>query len=333
MSAQRIVIALLMTLATVHRTTAETIEPDKLRAAVGKSLPLLDQSAAGFAANRQCFSCHHQALPVLALVTAKGRGFSIDEKSLQKQLRHTAAFLDTNRASYAMGKGQGGQADTAGYALWTLHAGGWQPDATTAAVIEYLLRRDQDRDHWQVTSQRPPSEASSFTTTFLVLAALKNYGPKDRQQEIDARFEKTRGWLLATRPKDTEDRVFRLRALRLVGSEDKDVKAAAEELASTQRKDGGWGQLDTLDSDAYATGSVLAALHQSGGLSTKDPIYQRGMAFLLRTQKEDGSWYVASRSKPFQAYFESGFPHGKDQWISCAGTGWATLALLLACEP
>jgi len=31
----------------------------------------------------------------------------------------------------------------------------------------------------------------------------------------------------------------------------------------------------------------------------------------------------------FQPYFESGFPHGKDQWISVAGTNWATMALTL----
>jgi hypothetical protein len=28
-----------------------------------------------------------------------------------------------------------------------------------------------------------------------------------------------------------------------------------------------------------------------------------------------------------QPYFESGFPHGHDQWISHAGTAWAALAL------
>jgi hypothetical protein len=52
--------------------------------------------------------------------------------------------------------------------------------------------------------------------------------------------------------------------------------------------------------------------------------------FLLKTQREDGSWLVRSRSKPFQTYFESGFPHGKDQFISMAATGWATAALSLA---
>ncbi len=60
-----------------------------------------------------------------------------------------------------------------------------------------------------------------------------------------------------------------------------------------------------------------------------DPSYRRGLAFLIRTQEADGSWHVTSRSKPFQTYFESGFPHGKDQFISIAATAWATAALVL----
>ena len=40
---------------------------------------------------------------------------------------------------------------------------------------------------------------------------------------------------------------------------------------------------------------------------------------------------MKSRSKPFQPYYESGFPHGKDQFISISASGWATAALALAC--
>jgi hypothetical protein len=28
-----------------------------------------------------------------------------------------------------------------------------------------------------------------------------------------------------------------------------------------------------------------------------------------------------------EPYFDSGFPYGEDQWISAAGTAWATMAL------
>jgi hypothetical protein len=33
-----------------------------------------------------------------------------------------------------------------------------------------------------------------------------------------------------------------------------------------------------------------------------------------------------------QPYFDAGFPHGFDQWISAAGTNWATLALSQAAK-
>jgi trehalose 6-phosphate phosphatase len=47
----------------------------------------------------------------------------------------------------------------------------------------------------------------------------------------------------------------------------------------------------------------------------------------LRTQVDDGSWIVETRAVPIQAYFESGFPYGVNQWVSAAGTAWATRAL------
>jgi len=70
-----------------------------------------------------------------------------------------------------------------------------------------------------------------------------------------------------------------------------------------------------------------------GGLPTQDPAYQGGVNFLLRTQFPDGSWWVASRSWPFQPHFDTGFPYGKDQWISAAATAWAALALLEEIQP
>jgi hypothetical protein len=36
---------------------------------------------------------------------------------------------------------------------------------------------------------------------------------------------------------------------------------------------------------------------------------------------------VHSRAVPFQPFFESGFPHGADQFISAGATSWAAIAL------
>ncbi|HLJ46566.1 MAG TPA: hypothetical protein VKU01_11195 [Bryobacteraceae bacterium] len=105
------------------------------------------------------------------------------------------------------------------------------------------------------------------------------------------------------------------------------IDKAAQELASAQQPNGGWAQLPTLPADAYATGKALVALRESGSFGSKSSIFDRGARFLLGTQESDGSWHVRGRSLPVLALFESGFPHGRDQVISAAGTSWAVMAL------
>ena len=84
-----------------------------------------------------------------------------------------------------------------------------------------------------------------------------------------------------------------------------------------------------MESNAYTTGLAMMALNVSG-VAASDAAYQRGVQYLLNTQHEDGSWHVKTRAAGFQPYFDNGFPHGVDQWISAAATGQATIALLLA---
>jgi hypothetical protein len=303
-----------------------------IKTAVAKALPLLQKGANGHVTQRTCFACHNQTHPLLAITTAGPRGFAVDDAFLKKQMTHThghiARWAKANPDRKSFG---GGQADTAGYALYTLELGGWKADDMTAAVVDYLLQRDADRDHWRNVSNRPPSEASPFTTTALAVRGMRVFGTPAQKERIDKRVEETRGWLLKAKPKDTEELVFRLWGLYHAGAKPHEIEAASGELLKAQRADGGWGQLDKLSSDAYATGSALTALHQTGQLPVSDNAYQRGLVFLLKDQKPDGSWHVQSRSKPFQTYFETGFPHGKDQWISSAASGWATAALALAC--
>lgn len=99
-----------------------------------------------------------------------------------------------------------------------------------------------------------------------------------------------------------------------------------------QRADGGWSDLESMESGAFATGKTLYALH-TAGLPVTDAAYARGVRYLLNTQQEDGSWYVKTRALALQPHFDAGFPHGFDQWISAAGTNWATVALSLASPP
>jgi len=291
----------------------------------------LEKAARGSMEKRnQCFTCHNQGLPVMALTTARERGFTIDAENLRQQLEFTAGFLARNRTNYLAGSGQGGQALTAGHALWTLANGGWKPDPTTDAVVEYLLLWQRDLDHWKVQTVRPPSEESLFTVSYVALRGLKSFGGPEQRERIERRREQVRLWTLKTEAKDTEDRVFRLRLLQATGSPEIDIRRATEELLQHQRKDGGWAQLPDKESDAYATGTALVAAHQAGGLETTHAAYRKGLGYLLSTQLADGSWHVPTRSTPIQTYYESGYPHGEDQFISITAAGWATTALALA---
>jgi hypothetical protein len=303
---------------------------EAIRAAVSRSLPLLKAGAIGAVEHkRKCFMCHNQAVPVFALTTARDRGFGLDDAFLQQQMQHTADFLSRNKERYLMGEGQGGQADMAGYAMWMLDVGGWKGDETTAAVIEYFLKYQSDKDHWESVSNRPPSEKSPFTASYVSLRALSRYGLPEQQERIESRRTEVREWLLKTPAEVTEDRVFRLRGLHEAKAAPEDITKAASELLQSQKGNGSWAQDSERDSDAYATGSALVALYETGQIKIEDPAYQRGLQWLIATQLEDGSWHVVSHSKPFQPYFESGYPHGNDQFISIAGAGWATMALAL----
>ena len=121
----------------------------QVRVAIKKALTLLERASAGSAENRTCFTCHGQALPVMAITEAKLRGFEIAEENLQRQLKHTASHLKRGQKNYLQGKGQGGRVDTAGYALWALEAGQREPDEITAAVTEYLLKSQNNVGYFE----------------------------------------------------------------------------------------------------------------------------------------------------------------------------------------
>jgi hypothetical protein len=305
--------------------------PEAVRGAVEKALPLILKAVEKYPESRDCFSCHHQAVPVLALSTARSRGFAVEAEAIDEPVELTDADLRSALESYRKGNGQGGGVTRAGYAMLTLEVGGRAPDDLTGAVVEYLLKKDGALDHWRGSSNRPPSEASEFTATYLALRALAHYGQGEHKERIAPRLDGARRWLESSKPKDTEDRVFRLLGLEQARAPEKSIRKAADDLIATRREDGGWSQVDGGTSDAYATGSALVALQWTGQLATDSPTYRAGLRFLIAGQREDGSWFVASRSKPFQPYFESGFPYGKDQFISMAATSWSVTALALAC--
>ena len=163
--------------------------------------------------------------------------------------------------------------------------------------------------------------------TALAARAVAVYMPAGRRSEMKECVRRARSYLLAAKADTTQDEVFQLLGLHWTGAPEAEVRKHRDALLGLQREDGGWSQLAGMSSDAYATGQSLFALGTAGLRPLEDANYQRGVRYLLHTQLEDGSWHVRSRGIPFQPYQETGFPHGRDQFISSAATSWAVIAL------
>jgi ankyrin repeat protein len=300
---------------------------DDVRAAIAQSVPLLQSSAQTWIEKRPCASCHHQALGVLAVTAARDRGFRVDEVLLDRQLRRLySAEPEGLLVAEGAINGQIGRA----YMLLAMAGAGLPRSRETAAMAYFVAGKQAPDGRFPSTSHRPPLEDSEVTATALDIRALAAYGSAARSAEWRTRIARASAWLAAAPARTNEDRTFRLLGLSWAQAAAETVSEAARDLRKTQRFDGGWSQLPTRESDAYATGQALVALNQSGGLESADPAYQRGVAYLLRTRLLDGTWRVDTRRRAEGLpYFETGFPHGEDQFLSYAATAWATMALAI----
>jgi hypothetical protein len=301
-----------------------------VRAALERSIPLLQRTDSIFMKKASCASCHHNTLTAMTVATARKNGLAVDEQIAQRQLKGIAAFIETWRERALQGVGIPGEADTISYVLIGMAAENHPPDAATDALARFLESRQWSDGRWQSFSHRPPIEGNDIPVTATSLRALQVYGPKTQRAKYEMSVRRAADWLVNAQPQTTQDRAFQLLGLGWAGVKPntETIRQKVRGLVTEQRPDGGWAQLPSLASDAYATGQALVALREAGDVPLTDPAFKRGIEFLLKTQLEDGSWYVKSRSIPIQPYFESGFPHGHDQWISAAATNWAAMALI-----
>ena len=260
---------------------------------------------------------------------ARGRHIAVDQEIAERQFNAVVSYLDDRRDRALQGLEIAGGPDTLSYLLADLDAHGYAPTETTDAWARYLAMLQLPDGRWRVTVHRPPIESSDIEVTAMSLRALVRYAPQAQRAEYDGRIRAGAAWLATAHALTNEDRTFRLLGLSWARGPRAPIADAVRELRAAQRADGGWAQIDTLDSDAYATGQALVALQIAGGVPANDAAYQRGVAYLRKTQHPDGSWLVKARAVALQPQFDSGFPGGRDQWISAAGTSWAAMAMVL----
>jgi hypothetical protein len=300
------------------------------RAAVEQSVALLEANGPKFFPKAGCISCHNVSIPMIALHEAVRHGFSGDgaiNQMAKQTVAQVAPAQDNLLSGYCTIPGI---ATTASYALISLHAAGRPPDLLTDSVVRCLLIEQFPDGRWSDGGgERPPlSPESGIPGTALSARAVQLYTPPAFAARTNRAVTDAQSYLLTAQPRTGDDHSFRLLGLYWTGAKPSKVDGAARDLITQQRANGGWAQTPEMDPDAYATGQALAAIAMARPELVNSDAYRRGVDYLMRTREADGSWHVRSRAFGFQPYFESGFPHGKDQWISMAGTAWAAMALL-----
>ena len=303
-----------------------------IRAALERSVPLLQKNDVTSMKKSGCVSCHNNTLTAVTVSAVRASGGRVDEATARSQVKAIGAYAESWRERMLQGMGIPGDVDTLSYILVGLAAEHYPADDATAAMARFIKDHQLPDGHWAIFAHRPPIESSDIEVTALSMRALQLYAPARHAAEYKVRIEAAAAWLEHATPKATEDRALQLLGLQWAGRARDTVRTRARELLAEQRPDGGWAQLPTLNSDAYATGEALVALQEARMISKTDAATKRAVEFLLNSQLEDGSWLVKTRAIRIQPHYESGFPHGMDQFISAAGTNWASTALAMAAK-
>lgn len=298
-------------------------------AAIERGVALVEKGARSYPTHRKCFACHHQTLPLLAIREAREVQANTDDTLPASIAEFAVKSFRRQIDDLQAGENIGGKGLTVGYGLWALRLADTKPDDLTEAMITYLLKTQEQDGHWDLHAIRPPAEESLVLCTVVAANGLKVFAHDSQRESAAAAVDKARTWLASAKLDSHEDKVARLWGFKLLGGSDEELAIARQAVLETQREDGGWGQMVEMPSDAYATGTALFVLLDTGVAAT-DPKVQRGVDYLLKAQLEDGSWLVKTRAKPVQVYFDNGDPHGKDQFISIAGTCWSVAALARA---
>ncbi|HYM23595.1 MAG TPA: ankyrin repeat domain-containing protein, partial [Vicinamibacterales bacterium] len=248
-------------------TIARPSPAPSARAAVERSLPLLQQADVTFLKKSGCVSCHHNTLTAMAVALSRGAGVRVDEDIAQDQAEAIGRYLETWRERALVGYSVAGEQDTLSAILLGLAAEDYAATDATDAMARVLLATQMSDGHWPITAHRPPIESNDVEVTAASMRALQVYAPRYAKASGDAAVKRAAAWLRRAQPAVTEERAFQLLGLGWSHAGSAPIQSAARALVASQRPDGGWAQLPSLPSDPYATGEALVALNESGAVT------------------------------------------------------------------
>jgi squalene-hopene/tetraprenyl-beta-curcumene cyclase len=319
-----IVVSLLPAVASAQDARRKQADVD---ASIGRGLGFLAKDALEWKKNHNCASCHHASLVIWAMRDAKQFGRTVDEPVLTELSKWVAESGDGKFGLARPASAPKAASPKAIYFALALGVGP-KPDAASKQGLQLLLKtvkaEQTENGSWATWPEtRPPifGNSDESLTALATLAVLPAAAAGD--EEAKAARDKGVRWLAETKSNDDPQSI----ALRLVlwnrlGRPAKECEALVRSIKDRQNADGGWSQTKDMPSDAWATGQALFALAYAG-IKPDEAVITRAHAFLIKTQRDDGSWSMTSRPT---------VPGGKGSTslipITGAGSAWAVLGLV-----
>ncbi len=323
----RFIAAVIITIAAGTASAEEPAPKSLVDASIDRGLAFLTKDAVAWREKYNCVSCHHAGLVVWSMFEAKTRGHAVDETVLE-ELTEWIAESGDGKTSLKRPAATPKALNTK--ALWFALALGAdpKPDEVSQKGLKRLLatvKEDQTANgSWSAWPEtRPPifGDSHETMTALATLAVL----PAAAAGDDSAKAARDQGlrWLSdAKSDDDPQSLAIRLILWRRLGRPAEEWEPLVRRITERQNTDGGWSQAKGMNSDAWATGQALYALAH-GGIQPNEPAIARAQAFLIKTQREDGSWPMTSRPlKPGGEGAKNLVP------IVGAGTAWGVLGLV-----
>ena len=313
--------------ASVPPSAQLSAEPAGVNGAIERGLGFLVKDAIAWRDEHKCVSCHHASLVVWAMREAKQRGHAVDEPVLA-ELTKWIAESGEGKTGVPRPEGVPKALNEKAVSLALALAADPELDPVSQAGLKLLLttvKGDQIENgswaSWPETRHPIFGNSDERTTASATLALLPAAAAGD--ESAKAARDKGAQWLVDTKTDDDPQSV----ALRLVlwqrlGRPSEEWEPLAKRIQARQNPDGGWSRTPDMPSDAWATGQALYSLAHAG-IHSDNPAISRAHAFLIKTQREDGSWAMTSRpTKPGAEGATSLIP------ITGAGSAWAVMGLV-----
>lgn len=330
---------------TIRIPMATAEEPLRDTFSLTMAMDYIEQGASAWNGTRKCVTCHTNGTYMVvrpALTSRVGppppemREHFINSLMVLAATEHKELKKSTRPAQVIY--------TAAGLAEWDAHVSSRLSQETDAA-LKLMLDIQLPNGTWGTITCWPPYESDAFhEATVAAMAIAAAPGWLDSIRDDDARLEQVarlKTYLRTETPPHDYGRVLLLwTASRIPDLLDQERKQELiNMLWSHQRNDGGWSirtfaapeawgsgnraeklrsepDFDNPASDGHQTGLALIVLRESG-VPANDPRMQRGIAWLLKNQRESGRWWTRSLNT--------------DKWhyITYSGTAFPVLALSL----